>query len=391
MKKPEQNELKEGRWTVKTELSVEYEIKNSPNILNPSNPDLLCHGTQGIGKRRLIIAERTVCHHYFHDIRNYFEKNHTNYHIVPVDLTEENKNLDSLLYILGEIEQFGVLRRSEPLIAIGGGVLLDVVGLAASLYRRGIPYIKVPTTLIGLIDASVGVKTGINFENRRNRLGSYAPPIAAYLDKSFLKTLPELEFRSGVGEIIKMAVVKDLHLFELLEQASSELVDKKFNGCPFADEIINRSVTGMKDELQENLWEKILKRQVDFGHSFSPIIEMRSIHDKGEQPLTHGQAVTLDILLSCIISRNRKMLTKGELNRVFKLIKNTGLPTEHQLCYNPLVILEALEDTVKHRNGDQNLPIPVTIGKSTFLNDVTFKEIKKAVQSMKQLNMEFKK
>ena len=146
-------------------------------------------------------------------ISNYFKKNKIDYHFVVINATEDNKDINNLTYILEEFERFGLLRRDEPVIAIGGGVLLDIVGLAANLYRRGVPYIKVPTTLLGIVDASVGAKTGINFKDRRNRLGSYYPPIAAYLDKTFLESLDPIEISSGLGEVLKMAVVKTMIYF----------------------------------------------------------------------------------------------------------------------------------------------------------------------------------
>ena len=206
------------------------------------------------------------------------------------------------------------------------------------------------------------------------------------MDKGFLRTLAPLEITSGLGEILKMAVVKDRALFELLEEFGPELIETRFIGCRAADEVINRAVSGMKDELQENLWEKNLERMVDFGHSFSPIIEMRSINDAGQVALTHGQAVALDVLFSCVLSHQRGLMAKEELLRVGRTAQRLQLPTDHALFNEPLVILEALKDTMKHRNGDQNLPIPRAIGDSQFVNDLTFGEIKTAVAGLQQLN-----
>ena len=375
-------------WIMQTHLPVEFVIKNSPNILSPANKDLLEFGSNGEFSRRLIVIDRNICQYYLGNVVEYFKYHKINYHILPLEVVEENKDMDSLVFLLKEMEQFGILRRDEPLIAIGGGVLIDIAGMAASMYRRGIPYIRVPTTLIGLIDASIGIKTGINFEHRRNRLGIYFPPMASYLDKSFLGTLNELEISSGLGEILKMGVVKDYPLFVILENHGKELLESKFLECDVADEVINRSVQGMKDELEDNLWEKDLKRLMDFGHSFSPMIEMRSIHDKTSSPLTHGQAVTLDIIYSSIISNERGMLSYQELLRIIKTAKNMMLPTYHELFTKPSMILEALKDTMRHRNGDQNLPIPQKIGESVFVNDLTYEEIKVAAQSLSRIHDE---
>ena len=126
---------------------------------------------------------------------------------------EENKTVEHYLSILRELDSFPIHRRDEPIIAIGGGVLTDVVGFVASSYRRGVPHIKVPTTLMGYVDASIGIKTGINFNGNKNRLGSFDPPEKVFLDKSFLKTLPKRHILNGVCEIIKLAIIKDAEFF----------------------------------------------------------------------------------------------------------------------------------------------------------------------------------
>lgn len=375
-----------SEWVMETQLPVRFRIKNSPGLLDASNRDLLEFGSQGPSARRFVVIDRNICQYYLPQVVEYFKASSIEAHILAIDATENDKNLESLLILLREMEKFGVVRRDEPLIAIGGGVLLDICGMAAGMYRRGIPYIRVPTTLVGLVDASVGAKTGINFETRRNRLGSYYPPIAAYLDKAFLATLAPIEVSSGLGEILKMAVIKDARLFELLERSGRVLLDGRFENCADADEVINRAVVGMMVELQNNLWEKDLKRLVDFGHSFSPIIEMRSISEQGQVPLTHGQAVSIDVLFSCVLSHRRGMLPLRDLERVAAVANAMMLPTNHGLFNNALIILEALKDTMKHRNGDQNLPFPVRIGEPTFVNDVTYDEIRAAIPTLVELD-----
>jgi 2-epi-5-epi-valiolone synthase len=372
-----------------TELPVNFSIKISPGIFDIGNSELLSFGTQGVNSRRIVVVDLKVSGLYLDDIRKYFKSYDVHCSFIIIDATEENKNIETLLYVLSEIESFGLNRRNEPIIAVGGGALLDIVGMAAGMYRRGVPYIKVPTTLLGLVDASVGVKTGINFQDRRNRLGSYYPPLVAYLDTSFFKTLDDVEISSGLGEILKLAVIKDLKLFKVLENHGSELYKTKFINCIHSDKVISLSIKGMKDELQENLWEKNLKRCVDFGHSFSPIPEMRSLVDESVSTLTHGQAVTLDVIFSSIISHLRGMLSKNEVFLIMNTANDMGLPTNHTYFNNPDIMMEALNDTIKHRNGSQNLPIPTTIGTSIFINDLTYEDIRVAAKIMMELNDEF--
>lgn len=376
-------------WVIDTNLPINYEIKISNDLLNPENKDILRYGDQIYGRRRLVFLDRNVHKYYGEKVKKYFEYNNISYHIVLIDGGETVKSLDNLLYSLGEIEQFGLSRKNEPIIVIGGGVVLDIVGLASSLYRRGIPYIRIPTTLLGIVDVSVAAKTGINFLNRRNRLGAYYPPISTLLDKTFIKTLEHIEISSGMGEILKMAVVKDYNLFKLLENYGDKLYEYKFEH-ESAEEVISLSIEGMKVELENNLWEKDLKRLVDFGHSFSPIIEMRSLIDNKVDSLTHGYAVTLDVIFSCVISYLRGMLPYSELMRVINTAKKMGIPTYHPFFTNSLLLLESLNDVVKHRNGDQNLPIPVKIGESIFINDITHDEIKKSVELFIKINEDVK-
>jgi 3-dehydroquinate synthase len=282
--------------------------------------------------------------------------------------------------ILGAMESFHLLRQSEPVVAIGGGVLLDAVGFAASIYRRGVPYIRVPTTLLALVDASVGAKTSVNHFGRRNRLGAYHVPVASYLDRTFLTTLERVEFSNGLAEILKMSLIKDRRLFELLEASGRDLIDERFQRADLASEVIDRAITTMLEELEPNLWEKELKRSVDFGHSFSPMIEMRALPE-----LSHGQAVTLDVLFSCLLCHRRGLLSLGELERIIATVERLELPVFHPLFGDPEVLCEALADTVLHRNGNQNLPMVPTIGSVTFFDDVTAKEIEQSAMAFREL------
>ena len=347
-----------GFWTIKTELPVSFSIKITTGLFDIENDQVLEFGSTGKGSRRVIVIDQKVSEIYLNKIVTYFDYHKVAYHLIIIDSIEDKKDKHNLFYILKEIEKFGLMRRDEPIIAIGGGVLLDIVGLAANLYRRGVPYIKVPTTLLGLVDASVGVKTGINFEDRRNRLGSYYPPIAAYLDRSFLESLDLIEISSGLGEILKMAVVKDKKLYDILEKHGKDLYESKMLDCEYADDVINLAVKGMKDELQNNLWELDLQRYVDFGHSFSPIIEMRSLTDSSVKSLTHGQAVTLDVIFSSIISFIRNMLSEEDVISIMRTSQNMHLPICHPYFLQPSLLIESLNETIKHRNGNQNLPIP---------------------------------
>jgi 3-dehydroquinate synthase len=262
------------------------------------------------------------------------------------------------------------------LIAIGGGVLMDVAGFAASLYRRGLPYVRVPTTLMGLIDAGVGIKTGVNFGSHKNRIGTYYAPQRAYLDTQFLKTLDDRHVSNGIAEIIKMAIIKDARLFELLEQNVDQLIADRFTGRAHYREILVRATVGMLEELSGNLWESVLERIVDYGHTFSPTLEMAALPE-----LLHGEAVAIDMALSLVLAAQRDLITADELDRALTLIDGYGLPTRHPQCEEEL-LMKGLADSTSHRDGFQRVPLSKGLGDAVFVNDLTRAEIRSAVKYM---------
>lgn len=193
-----------------------YRVIQCKDLLDPRNDTLLqghiedeeLKGTTSNSKpvKRFIVIDKTVHELYGSKVSQYFDAKGVIYKILPLPTTEESKNMELVTKILEEVHQFGIDRRLEPIIALGGGVCLDVVGLAASLYRRRTPYIRVPTTLLSYIDASVGAKTGVNFGGGKNKLGSYVPPVATFLDSSFFQTLPLRQISNGLAEMLKVLV-----------------------------------------------------------------------------------------------------------------------------------------------------------------------------------------
>jgi len=315
-------------------------------------------------------------------LNNYFDKHKIKLELLILDATEENKDWKHTDIILKFFEDVGVLRR-EPVIVIGGGVLLDLVGFCCSIYRRGIPYVKVPTTLLAIVDASVGVKVAANHFGRRNRIGAYYPPIATLLDKKFIATQDERNIVNGIAEIFKLAVIKDKELFELLEASAEQLITEKFQFGAVPVRVINSAITGMIEELAPNLWERKLDRCVDFGHSFSPIIEMQNM-----DTLQHGEAVVLDCLLSSCLANVRGYIDTETLERIFKTAHSLKLPVFHKDFCKFDLLKKSLSDTMKHRNGNQYLPVPVGIGNYKILNDVTDDDIKKASDIFEEVKYE---
>jgi 3-dehydroquinate synthase len=365
-------------WNVKAELPIEFNVQYSSNIFNTNNHDLISYGDSA---RRIVVIDKNVYDLYGNQMETYFSTLKVELLLYVVDVSEETKNWENTDNILKFFEKSGILRRAEPVIAIGGGVLLDLVGFCASIYRRGIPYIKIPTTLLSIVDASVGVKVGANHLGRRNRIGAYYPPIVSLLDKKFINTQNTREIVNGIAEIFKLALIKDAELFSLLEENYEQLIQEKFQYGAVPVRVINLAINGMIEELAPNLWEKKLDRCVDFGHSFSPVIEMKNVTE-----LCHGEAVVLDCLLSSCIAYSKQFITINTLQRIFDTAKNLQLQTYHEDFTNFDLLKSALSDTMKHRNNNQYLPLPIGIGNYVIANDVTDKQILEGIHYYKGMN-----
>lgn len=365
-------------------IPVNYYTEFSTDIFNTDNLTLLKYIPTRGERRCILIVDETVYEIYHNIISNYFDFYNVKLKVFTIPGGEENKNTDNLFKLLEFFEESKVLRRSEIVIGIGGGVILDEVGLACSLYRRGIPYVKIPTTLLGQVDVSIGIKTGINYNGFRNRIGTYYPHLCSIVDTTFLKTVKDREIISGFGEIFKISIIKNRELFFYLAKNSSELLKNKFN-FDKGKEVIYQAIVDMNESLNKNPIESILERDVDFGHTFSPLIEMRSLESPGCS-LLHGEAVALDVIFSSCISYNRGILPIDDLNIIFNTAKLYNLPTSHPFFSDSFLLSEALNETAKHRDGNQNLPIPTKIGSCKFLNDVSIDDIKKSISTLNYLN-----
>lgn len=284
-----------------------------------------------------------------------------------ITCSESQKGMEQVLAVCELAASAGLARRSH-VVSFGGGVLMDICGLAATLFRRGVPLIRVPTTLIGMIDAGIGVKNGVNFNGKKSLLGSFTAPEACIIDPSFLGTVPRRHLRCGLAESVKIAVVGSRELFELLEAHGADLLESSFRGpADVVRRIIHLSVACMLDELDLNLFERPEKfelayaRRVDFGHTFSPYIEEASRHEA-----LHGEAVAIDVALSAQISNLLGLVDDAALQRVLNLLCCLDLPC-HWPGMDATALHASLGSVVKHRDGRLNLVLPTGIGQSTFI------------------------
>ncbi|GAA7382937.1 3-dehydroquinate synthase [Helicobacter pylori] len=259
--------------------------------------------------------------------------------VCVIESGEKYKNFHSLERILNNAFEMQ-LNRHSLMIALGGGVISDMVGFASSIYFRGIGFINIPTTLLAQVDASVGGKTGINTPYGKNLIGSFHQPKAVYIDLSFLKTLEKREFQAGVAEIIKMAVCFDKNLVETLEM-------KGLKDC--LEEVVFQSVNIKAQVVMQDEKEQNIRAGLNYGHTFGHAIEKETDYER----FLHGEAIAIGMRMANDLALSLGMLTLKEYERIENLLKKFGLIfhykiTDIQKFYERLFLDKKSEDkTIK--------------------------------------------
>ena len=277
---------------------------------------------------------------------------------------ERDKTLESVELVCRIAHDAG-LGRGDVLVAIGGGVCTDIVTMAASMLRRGIGHVRVPTTLVGQIDAGLGLKGAVNFGGTKSFLGTFWPPIGVVIDPSVLRTLPPRLLCQGLAEIVKIAVVRDSELFALVAEHHALLVSSGFQRpSAVAQRILRLAARGMLAELDANPYEDCsFERLVDFGHTVSPVLEAAAGF-----ALTHGEAVAVDIALSATLAEQLGLLCEADRDAIVSTLRALRLPVFSSLLTAQLCAT-AMRQAASHRGGQVNLVLPTSIGQAVFIAD----------------------
>jgi 2-epi-5-epi-valiolone synthase len=279
--------------------------------------------------RIILVVDAAVDELYGDAIRRLLAGTHREVASVVLQASEKQKDMAALAELVSSFETFGVRRRKDLIVAAGGGITLDLVSLSANLFRRGIPCLRIPTTLVGEIDAGIGVKNAMNFRQSKSRLGTYAAPYAVVVDPHFLSTLPDRQIRNGLSEALKIALVADRGLFELIEDNAFQLVLCKLR-CGAGAELIRRSIRAMLLELSPNLYERTLDRPPDYGHTFSPVFEF-ALDD-----LQHGEAVALDMAIATALAVVLDVLNIEDADRILTVQRTCWLLSDNPLNTSPI-------------------------------------------------------
>ena len=217
-----------------------------------------------------------------------------NFNIIEIKAGEEHKNLETCSFIWNHLTELGGDRKSL-LINLGGGVITDMGGFAASTFKRGIKFINIPTTLLSMVDASVGGKTGIDLGVLKNQIGLFSNPEMVLVDTTFLKTVSDREMRSGLAEIVKYGITFDQHIWEKLQPLQS--IDFKI-----IDDLVYRSIEIKNDVVLQDLKENNLRKALNFGHTIGHAIESYFLENPVKKALTHGEAIAIGMVIELYYS-----------------------------------------------------------------------------------------
>jgi len=365
--------------------TVTTTIKIARNVLDPSN-HLLFDVYKPLG-RCVAVVDDKVDMHFGAEIDNYFATNGIEFTKLVFSGNEVDKGIEDVEKILVAMKKYRV-GRHEPLLVVGGGVIADIAGFATSLYSRNTPYVMLCTSIVSGIDAGPSPRVCCNGYDYKNLYGSYHPPVLTITDRGFWKTLHPGWLRHGVAEIIKMAVMKDLSLFELLEKHGARAVQTKFgtegdsvNDAEFQDVcdlIVGKAMEGYVRSEYGNLWETHQCRPHAYGHTWCPGYELPA-------GMLHGQAVGTDMGFGAYLSFVEGWVSEEEMHRVIKNISDCELSLYHPIMDDDEMVWKTHLGIVEKRGGNLCAPIPKPLGFSGYLNDMTKELLAQRMHEYKEL------
>ena len=288
---------------------------------------------------------------------------------------EEYKTLRWVENIYGELLK-ARLDRKSAMIALGGGVIGDITGYAASTYMRGIDFVQVPTTLLAQVDSSVGGKTGVNHALGKNMIGTFWQPRLVWVDIATLETLPRRDFLSGLAEVIKYGVIWDEKLFSFLEAHRDEVLRLDRGAL---EHIIRRSCEIKAEVVSKDERESGLRAILNFGHTVGHAIETATGYTK----FLHGEAVAVGMCAAASLSQQAGLLDMGDVQRIRSLVLSYGLPAEIPDYIGMDSLLEAMKLDKKVVSGQLKFILPEKIG-SVRIQQVSAGALQKALAAEKK-------
>lgn len=364
--------------TIQQRFKVEYNyaVYFTQNLFSTENPLLKNffeeYTEQGFQRKALVIVDEGF-EQFNTDlgvrIRDYFETSVPHIQLAPEIIVvpggEACKNDPALFDSLVEaVDHYGIDRHSF-IIGIGGGAVLDLVGYAAAVSHRGIKLIRIPTTVLSQNDSGVGVKNSINFRGKKNFLGTFAPPVAVFNDLTYLRTLDDRDWRGGIAEAIKVALIKDVSFFEWIEEHATALANRDEEAMAY---LIHRCAEMHTDHIAGgDPFEFGSSRPLDFGHWAAHKLEYLT----GFQ-VRHGEAVAIGIALDCVYATKIGKLPESDLNRILDVLNKLGFELYHsKLSENDKINLRnGLQEFREHLGGRLTIMLLEKIGRGVEVHEL---------------------
>lgn len=318
----------------------------------------------------LDINTKKYCLHYFLSKTNLFNK----FYIINLFSGEEEKNLYTCKKIWKKLIKLNADRNSI-VINLGGGVITDMGGFACSVFKRGLNFINIPTTLLSMIDASIGGKTAINFFSLKNEIGLFNYSKIILIDKNYLKTLSEDEIKSGLSEIIKYGLIYDINLWNLLKIR----VFSKIKFEKFLYEIIYKSINIKNNIIEKDYKEIGLRKILNFGHTIGHAIESYFIYNLNKR-LSHGHSIAIGMICESWISYKMKIIKKTEFEEIYNVL---SILYKNIKIYNSDIykILYFMKHDKKNQNKKIKFSLIKEIGYCLYNIEVDYELIKESIQN----------
>ncbi|MEY2761692.1 MAG: hypothetical protein RLZZ96_1592 [Bacteroidota bacterium] len=281
--------------------------------------------------------------------------------------------------VIRALDEHGIDRHSF-VACIGGGAFLDMAGYAAAISHRGVKFIRIPTTVLSQNDSGVGVKNSVNYLGKKNFLGTFAPPVAVFNDYTFLESLEERDWRSGIAEAVKVSLIKDINFFSWLEENADAMNHR--DKSVMIDQIYRCASLHMQHIASGDPFEQGSARPLDFGHWAAHKLEYLS-----DFKIRHGEAVAIGIALDSVYSHLMGYLTKEEVNRILDLLQKLGFAIFHPaLTENDKVnLMNGLNEFREHLGGRLTITLLEKLGKGVEVHEMDFDTIKKSVDYLAQI------
>jgi 3-dehydroquinate synthase len=323
-----------------------------------------------LGKKVLVVSNPAIFRRYGERVIAALELVGYEVHYCTIAPGERYKTLKSVQKIY-DAALAHRLERSSTMVALGGGVIGDMTGFAAATWLRGINVVQVPTSLLAMVDAAIGGKTGVNHPQGKNLIGAFHQPRLVLIDYTVLQTLPAREFRAGMAEVIKYGVIWDAELFAKLE-AAPRLDQLRYLDEELLPFILSHACQAKADVVSQDEKEAGLRAILNYGHTIGHAIESLT----GYKKVNHGEAVAIGMVAAGQIAVQLKLWQPADAERQDALIQKTGLPTQLPEGMEIEAILDTLKTDKKVKDGKVRFILPEAIGRAIVTDRVSAEVIR---------------